>query len=132
MGCCGGGSYKRSRNTGRGVPVARQQFRRAGKYQRFVKKGKSSMAQHPEVESVPVIHKAIEVTPPPYEDCDPATGLPLSVLKTGENPANKIPQPLPDAVNPKVIEANEGEAYEGGGEKSEGESGVVTQAGGGS
>lgn len=130
MGCCGGGSYKRSRNTGRGVSVSRQQFKRAGKYQRFVKQGQKSMASHPEVEAVPVIYKAEPVTPPKYEDCDPTTGLPLSVLKTGVNPANVIPQPLPEAVNPVVIEANEGQAYEGGEEKSEGESGVVTKAGG--
>lgn len=84
------------------------------------------MAENPEVEAVPVIYKAEEVTPPKYEDCDPSTGMSLSVLKTGIEPSNVIPQPLPEALNPVEVDANKSATGEG--EKT----GTVTQAGGGS
>lgn len=123
--CCGSGTYKRSRSTGQGVAVSRQQFRRGNKYQRFVKKGQESMVANPEVEKVPVIHTAMPVTAPATGEIDPSTGMPISVLKTGIDPTNIIPQPLPDAVNPVIIDANKGES-----DSAEDSVGTVTQAGG--
>ncbi len=137
MSCCGGGTYKRSRNTGQGVQVPRQQFRRSGKYARFVKQGKVPMDKtqandgpHAEVQAVPHIYKAEEVSQPNTGEIDPSTGMAVSVLKTGRDPTNVIPAPVTQNDKPlTVIEANEGQDEDGGSESGEGESGKVTQAG---
>lgn len=88
---------------------------------------------HAEVQAVPHIYKAEEVSQPNVGEIDPSTGMAVSVLKTGRDPTNVIPQPLPEAVNPVAVEANKGQVEwsvaQSQGDEEKGENGTVTQAG---
>jgi len=57
----------------------------------------------PAVINQPMVNKSDTVTVPDVGEQDPATGFNKSVILDGRNPTNDIAQPLPEAVNPKII-----------------------------
>lgn len=61
-----------------------------------------------QVLDTPLVNKSDTVTPPETGPTIPATGMAVSVQKTGRDPTNFIAQPLPETVNPVIVDANKG------------------------
>ncbi len=64
----------------------------------------------PAVIDQPMVNKSDTATPSPTGEILPFNGMAKSIVENGTDPTNFISQPLPEAVNPTVVDAQKGAA----------------------
>jgi len=94
----------------------------------MVKKPQATQPTQPEVVVQELVKQATPITDPTFGEVIPSSGMAKSVVETGRDPTNDIPNPLPPPADLTSKEAAGTESQEA--TADQGASGTVTQAGG--